>query len=248
LYVAVGRRLGYPLKLVTAVGHLFCRWDDPARGVRLNFEVSGRGLLVRTDDEYRQWPEPMAPEVERCYGHLVSLTPQQELADFYVRRGCCCFDAGCYRAALELFLAAQQLWREQFASAQWAAAAMVLDLESSGQAQFGLLGPHSLPEPLMLDHGRARRMSAAERAGVALARRELTRLAANRRLRAERRREGRPEIVFPDYSETGPRPATAVTQGAATCMTPTSAASSARTRSTSSPATRICTGSPGTIR
>ena len=34
LYTAIGRRLGYPLKLVSAWGpvwsHLFCRWDDPA--------------------------------------------------------------------------------------------------------------------------------------------------------------------------------------------------------------------------
>jgi hypothetical protein len=27
-YVAVGRRLGYPLKLVTAKGHLFARWES----------------------------------------------------------------------------------------------------------------------------------------------------------------------------------------------------------------------------
>jgi hypothetical protein len=27
LYVAVGRQLGYPLKLVTAKGHLFVRWE-----------------------------------------------------------------------------------------------------------------------------------------------------------------------------------------------------------------------------
>ncbi len=30
IYVAVGRRLGYPLKLVESRGHLFFRWDDPA--------------------------------------------------------------------------------------------------------------------------------------------------------------------------------------------------------------------------
>src|SRR6516225_11983135 len=29
IYVAVGRRLGYPLKLVETRGHLFVRWDDP---------------------------------------------------------------------------------------------------------------------------------------------------------------------------------------------------------------------------
>jgi hypothetical protein len=34
LYIAVGRRLGYPLELVMARGHLFCRWDD-GKGERL---------------------------------------------------------------------------------------------------------------------------------------------------------------------------------------------------------------------
>src|SRR5208337_1682697 len=29
LYVAVGRRLGYPLKLVRTAHHLFARWDEP---------------------------------------------------------------------------------------------------------------------------------------------------------------------------------------------------------------------------
>ena len=28
LYAALGRRLGYPLKLVTTKGHLFVRWDS----------------------------------------------------------------------------------------------------------------------------------------------------------------------------------------------------------------------------
>ena len=45
LYVAVGRRLGYPLKLVEARGHLLLRWDDPL-GQRLGtpdvFNVEGR--------------------------------------------------------------------------------------------------------------------------------------------------------------------------------------------------------------
>ncbi len=29
LYTAIGRRLGWPMKLAAARGHLFCRWDDP---------------------------------------------------------------------------------------------------------------------------------------------------------------------------------------------------------------------------
>jgi hypothetical protein len=53
LAVAVGRRLGYPLYLVNAKGHLFCRWDDGSQ--RFNIEVSGEGLN-NYDDEY--YPSP----------------------------------------------------------------------------------------------------------------------------------------------------------------------------------------------
>jgi hypothetical protein len=41
LQVAVGRRLGYPLKLVTTKGHLFVRWEDARE--RFNFEAAGKG-------------------------------------------------------------------------------------------------------------------------------------------------------------------------------------------------------------
>lgn len=221
LYAAIGRRLGYPLKLATAVGHMFCRWDDPSRGVRLNFEVSGRGLIARTDDEYRCWPEPMTPADEQCYQHLVSLTPRQELAEFLMRRGCCYFDCGHFYPALEHFLQAKQLWPEQFACPQWAAAAMVLHFEASGQALYGLLRPSPLPGDLVLDRGRARPMTPSERAGVALARRELARIAGNHRRRQERRQGGLPEVTVPDYPDPGQRSDHAVPQGAAICTTPT---------------------------
>src|SRR5207244_190021 len=37
--IAVGRRLGYPLKLVSTKGHFFARWDDPS-GERFNIEAT----------------------------------------------------------------------------------------------------------------------------------------------------------------------------------------------------------------
>lgn len=49
LYVAVGRRLGYPLKLVTTKGHLFVRWEGT--GERFNVEATSHGLN-RFDDRY----------------------------------------------------------------------------------------------------------------------------------------------------------------------------------------------------
>ena len=37
LYAAIGRRLNYPIRLVTSPRHLFARWDEPG-GERLNLE------------------------------------------------------------------------------------------------------------------------------------------------------------------------------------------------------------------
>jgi len=50
LQVAVGRRLGYPLKLVTTKGHLFVRWEGA--GERFNIEAAGKGVNRFTDDYY----------------------------------------------------------------------------------------------------------------------------------------------------------------------------------------------------
>lgn len=51
LYLAVGRRLGYPLRLVTTKGHLFVRWEG--EGERFNLEVTGEGLNRFPDDYHR---------------------------------------------------------------------------------------------------------------------------------------------------------------------------------------------------
>lgn len=53
LYVAIGRRLGYPLKLVTTKGHLFVRWDGDRE--RFNVEATSHGLNRFQDDYYRHW-------------------------------------------------------------------------------------------------------------------------------------------------------------------------------------------------
>ncbi len=62
LYAAVGRRLGFPIKLSCTRGHLFCRWDG--NGERFNFEVTNKGVSFPTDDHFREWPFPITPEEE----------------------------------------------------------------------------------------------------------------------------------------------------------------------------------------
>jgi hypothetical protein len=67
LQVAVGRRLGYPLKLVTTKGHLFVRWEDARE--RFNIEAAGEGVNRFSDDYYRHWPLEVTEEDIRAEGY-----------------------------------------------------------------------------------------------------------------------------------------------------------------------------------
>lgn len=97
LYVAIGRRLLYPLKLVESRGHLFFRWDDPSGlrlGVSERFNIEGTGLGIGSypDEHYRTWPEPWSPAEEAAGCYLKSLSPTEELAAFLCTRGECLTD------------------------------------------------------------------------------------------------------------------------------------------------------------
>jgi Transglutaminase-like superfamily len=65
LYAAIGRRLGYPMKLAFAVEHVFCRWDD-GRGERFDMEATSQGFRVLRGDRFSSSPKPAPAEgVER---------------------------------------------------------------------------------------------------------------------------------------------------------------------------------------
>jgi len=98
LYIAVGRRLGYPLKLVAAKNHLFVRWEDTRE--RLNIEATTQGLTTFNDDYYRRWPFPMTPEEERTERYLISLSPAEELSVFLSLRTQCLLAAQRWNEAL----------------------------------------------------------------------------------------------------------------------------------------------------
>jgi len=107
LYIAIGRRLGYPLKLATTKAHLFIRWDDGTD--RFDVEATGKGMNRYDDEHFKQWPFPVSDEEIRNDGYLKSLTPAEELAVFLSLRGNCLKEAGrraqaasCYAAALRL--------------------------------------------------------------------------------------------------------------------------------------------------
>ncbi len=87
LLVAVGRRLGYPLYLVSAKAHAFTRWDDPEAGERLNIEYHGNGMSTFPDEYYHEWPYPMTEaEIESGF-FLKNMTSQEDLAVFMLHRG-----------------------------------------------------------------------------------------------------------------------------------------------------------------
>ena len=107
LYVAVGRRLGYPLKLVTTKGHLFVRWEDERE--RFNVEATAHGLSRFDDDYYRHWPFEVTEQEVRAEGSLKSLTPAEELAVFLSIRGMCLREAGRKSDSAHAFAAAARL-------------------------------------------------------------------------------------------------------------------------------------------
>ncbi len=106
LYIAVGRKLGYPLRLVTAKNHLFVRWESSTE--RKNFETTGEGLNSFEDDYYRQWPLPMTPQEEQQYRYLKSLTPTEELGVLLSIRASCLLATGRVKEGNEALAQANQ--------------------------------------------------------------------------------------------------------------------------------------------
>lgn len=92
LYVAIGRRLGYPLRLATTKAHVFLRWEGA--GERFDLEATGKGMNRYGDEHFNQWPFPVTEEEIRADGYLKSLTPVEELALFLSLRGHCLKEAG----------------------------------------------------------------------------------------------------------------------------------------------------------
>ena len=92
LYVAIGRRLGYPLKLATTKAHVFLRWEGA--GERFDMEATGKGMNRYGDEHFKRWPFPLTEEEIQADGYLRSLRPAEELALFLSLRGQCLLAAG----------------------------------------------------------------------------------------------------------------------------------------------------------
>ena len=53
LLTAMSQRLGYPVKLATAKGHVIAIWDDGKE--RFTIGYAGKGITLDTDDFYSAW-------------------------------------------------------------------------------------------------------------------------------------------------------------------------------------------------
>lgn len=103
--MAVGRRLGYPLRLVRTFQHFFARWDEPG-GERFNVECTSRGFVSFHDDYYLTWPRTLTPEEASRRRLLRSLDKDEETACFFTQRAVCFGENGNMMDAALSFAAA----------------------------------------------------------------------------------------------------------------------------------------------
>jgi hypothetical protein len=108
VYTAIGRRLGYSLKLVLGNRHLFARWDAPGQP-RFNVECTSRGFVSHPDEHYLNWPTPVPPEDVVSNGLLRSMTPREELVIFLGNRGAVWSANQAYGDAVEAYVHAYRL-------------------------------------------------------------------------------------------------------------------------------------------
>jgi hypothetical protein len=188
LYIAVGRRLGYPLYLVRAKEHSFARWEERG-GERFNIECTSPGFRALNDEHYRHLPKPLSRAELESGMFLRNLRPREVLAQFLCDRAHCLMDnlrAG--EAVMACFLAAQLAPKCEIVHGDWAVAtvmarAMEAARVKSGLADYSVLNLPRVPVP----DGEQR----FEKWAAAIVRRDLQRLA---RLRKAARKHARYEL------------------------------------------------------
>ena len=105
LYVAIGRRLGYPVNLASTAYHLFVRYEEP-NGGHFNVEATmTEGFLTPPDEDYKTGKFPCTDEEIRNYGWLRPMSNGQALSQFLDNRGACLALMRRYSQAREAYLA-----------------------------------------------------------------------------------------------------------------------------------------------
>lgn len=189
LYVAIGRRLGYPLYLVSTAQHLFVRWEDRKSGERFNIEATSRGFVNHSDEYYHSWPNHLNPQHVRDGWLLKSMTPQEELSLFYETRARCYLDWMDFHSAVELAKGAADLCGGQspFRNGFFAIASML----HRGDRAVARYGFNSDGWGVVVEFNRERAIEPWEAWAVREAERELTRI---EKIHVSRRQQGLPHI------------------------------------------------------
>jgi hypothetical protein len=109
LFVALGRRLGYPLHLAIAKQHVLCQWVE-RNGSRVNLEGSNEaGAAMLPDEHYHAWPRPLTPDDLASGRYLRPLTRSEEFALFLETRGHCLADNGRFPEAAKAYAQARDV-------------------------------------------------------------------------------------------------------------------------------------------
>lgn len=87
LYVAVARRLGYPVTLATTASHFYVRYEE-GNGKHLNVEATEhRAFITPSDDEYKNpWELHVSAEEINGLGHLRPLSNKEILGHSLLTR------------------------------------------------------------------------------------------------------------------------------------------------------------------
>ena len=118
VFVAVGRRLGYPLKLAQGFSHFYARWDDPRTGERFNIEGSNPGGVdFHDDDHYRDRARKKGVGPLEAGNYLQSMSPREELSSFLTTRADCLRENGHVPEAYRMYQQAVDLAPENLFAA-----------------------------------------------------------------------------------------------------------------------------------
>jgi hypothetical protein len=99
LFIAVGRRLGYPLKFVHTLRHGFARWEGATE--TFNIECTSPGFLSHSNEHYLNWPDKIPVDLAMRMRWLLSQTPKQEVQWFGRQRTSVFLHHGMLKEAVE---------------------------------------------------------------------------------------------------------------------------------------------------
>ena len=103
LYVAIAKRLGYPVHLATTQAHGYVRYEEGTN--HFNVEATCVGFKTYPDAFYKNWPFPLSDEFIRQGRYLESLDHKMVLAHCLTERASCL-------TSMKKFDEAQEAWNQ----------------------------------------------------------------------------------------------------------------------------------------